>query len=107
VNAITTAFGGAGDPNVIATADLGGSSVALTSKVPGDTGNNVTLSRAAGARPRSRPALSSRSFPPRARPSRIRLLRPIRIRTLLIRSRVCRFISMEFRRPCCMSRRNR
>jgi hypothetical protein len=44
VNAITTSFGGAGDPNVMATADFGASSVALTSKVPGDTGNNVTLS---------------------------------------------------------------
>jgi uncharacterized protein (TIGR03437 family) len=44
VNSINTSFSGAGDPNVFATSDFTTNQVVLTSRVAGDTGNNVTLS---------------------------------------------------------------
>ncbi|HLK64878.1 MAG TPA: hypothetical protein VKU19_15655 [Bryobacteraceae bacterium] len=44
VNAIQSSNSGNGDPNVIATADLTDLEVALTARVAGDAGNNITLS---------------------------------------------------------------
>ncbi len=43
VSAISSSNSGAGDPNVIATADLTDLEVGLTSRVPGDAGNDITL----------------------------------------------------------------
>ncbi len=43
VSVINGSFSGAGDPNVITTADLTTSQVVLTSRVPGEVGNNITL----------------------------------------------------------------
>ncbi len=43
VSAINSSNGGAGDPNVIATADLTNLLVGLTSRLPGDVGNDITL----------------------------------------------------------------
>jgi len=43
VGAINSSNSGTGDPNVIALADLTTEQVALTSRVPGDLGNNITL----------------------------------------------------------------
>jgi hypothetical protein len=44
VTTINTSNSGAGDPNVLATADLVASAVVLTAKTPGATGNDVTYS---------------------------------------------------------------
>ena len=43
VNAISSSNSGAGDPNVIVTVDTTATEVVLTSRVPGDAGNAITL----------------------------------------------------------------
>ncbi|MBZ5624721.1 MAG: hypothetical protein LAQ69_39385 [Acidobacteriia bacterium] len=44
VNAIQSSNSGKGDPNVLATAALASGQVVLTARVPGDAGNDITLS---------------------------------------------------------------
>ena len=44
VKLINAANGGAGDPNVLVTADDAAGAVVLTSRVPGDPGNDITYS---------------------------------------------------------------
>ena len=49
VAVISGSFSGAGDPNVLLTSDLTTNQVVLTSRVPGDVGDNVTLSATASS----------------------------------------------------------